>query len=79
MKGGFNVGYLIELLKDEALAQDAKVALEHTLLIYNAFDEVAALASYGNKVARELIENWANATWFTSKEKYPKKLTLTVF
>lgn len=79
MKGGFNVGYLIELLKDEALAQDAKVALEHTLLIYNAFDEVAALASNGNKVARELIENWANATWFTSKEKYPKKLTLTVF
>ena len=79
MKGGFNVGYLIELLKDEALAQDAKVALEHTLLIYNAFDEVAALASNGNKVARELIENWANATWFTKKEKYPKKLTLTVF
>ena len=79
MKGGFNVGYLIELLKDPALAEDAKVALEHTLLIYNAFDEVAKLADSGNQSAKALIESWANATWFNSKEPFAKTVTLTVF
>ncbi len=79
MKGGFNVGYLISLLEDKELAKDAQYALEHTLLIYNAFDDVAALADKGNQNARALIEKWADATWFTSKDKYPSKVTLTVF
>lgn len=79
MKGGFNVGYLISLLEDKELAKDAQDALEHTLLIYNAFDDVAALADKGNQNARALIEKWADATWFTSKDKYPSKVTLTVF
>lgn len=79
MKGGFNVGYLISLLEDKDLAKDAQDALEHTLLIYNAFDDVATLADNGNKNARALIEKWADATWFTSKAEYPSKVTLTVF
>ena len=79
MKGGFNVGYLVKLLENEELSQDAMDALESTLLIYNAFDDVAALADNGNKVALELIKKWADATWFTQKDKFPSKLTLTVF
>lgn len=79
MKGGFNVGYLVKLLENEELSQDAMDALESTLLIYDAFDDVAALADNGNKVALELIKKWADATWFTQKDKFPSKLTLTVF
>ena len=79
MKGGFNVGYLIRLLEDESMALEAETALEHTLLIYNAFDEIAALADKGNTFALNLIKKWADATWFTSKESFPSKVTLTVF
>ena len=79
MKGGFNVSYLISLLEDPALAEDAMEALENTLLIYNAFDDVAKLADKGNASARKLIERWADATWFTKRETYPKSVTLTVF
>lgn len=79
MKGGFNVSYLISLLEDPALAEDAMEALENTLLIYNAFDDVAKLADKGNASARKLIERWADATWFTKRETYPQSVTLTVF
>ncbi|SFS41405.1 aconitase [Succinivibrio dextrinosolvens] len=79
MKGGFNVGYLIKLLEDSAMAQEAESALEHTLLIYNAFDEIADLADKGNSNALSLIKKWADATWFTSKDSFPSKVTLTVF
>jgi len=79
MKGGFNVGYLIKLLEDESMAAEAETALEHTLLIYNAFDEIAALADKGNTFALNLIKKWADATWFTSRESFPSKVTLTVF
>lgn len=79
MKGGFNVGYLIKLLEDKSMAAEAETALEHTLLIYNAFDEIAALADKGNTFALNLIKKWADATWFTSKESFPSKVTLTVF
>lgn len=79
MKGGFNVGYLIKLLEDKSMAAEAETALEHTLLIYNAFDEIAALADKGNTFALNLIKKWADATWFTSKECFPSKVTLTVF
>lgn len=79
MKGGFNVGYLIKILEDESMAAEAETALEHTLLIYNAFDEIAALADKGNTFALNLIKKWADATWFTSKESFPSKVTLTVF
>lgn len=79
MKGGFNVGYLIKLLEDKSMAAEAETAMEHTLLIYNAFDEIAALADKGNTFALNLIKKWADATWFTSKESFPSKVTLTVF
>ncbi len=79
MKGGYNVAPLIALLKDEELASCAVTALEHTLLIYDAFDEVAALASAGNAAARSLIEKWAAATWFTSRPALPDCQSYTVF
>jgi aconitate hydratase 2/2-methylisocitrate dehydratase len=79
MKGGFNVGYLISLLENEELASDAVAALEQTLLIYNAFDDVVKLADSGNAKAKELISLWAEGTWFTKRDKFPETITMTVF
>lgn len=33
----------------------------------------------GNKYARQVLQSWANAEWFTSKPAVPEKLTVTVF
>lgn len=79
MKGGYNVAPLIELLQNEDLANAAVTALEHTLMVYDAFDQVAALANGGNNAAKDLIERWAQATWFTSRPSLPETKSYTVF
>lgn len=79
MKGGYNVAPLIELLKDPELAADAVAALEHTLMVYDAFDQVAQLAKSGNAKAQDLIGRWAAATWFTSRPALPESQDYTVF
>ena len=79
MKGGYNVAPLIELLKDSELAADAVAALEHTLMVYDAFDQVAQLAQSGNAKAQDLIGRWAAATWFTSRPALPESQDYTVF
>ncbi len=79
MKGGYNVAPLIELLKDSELAADAVAALEHTLMVYDAFDQVAQLAQSGNAKAQDLIGRWAAATWFTSRLALPESQDYTVF
>ena len=79
MKGGYNVAPLIELLKDSELAADAVAALEHTLMVYDAFDQVAQLAQSGNAKAQDLIGRWAAATWFTSRPALPESQDYTIF
>jgi len=78
MLGGYNVQPLIELLDDAALAPAAVTALSDTLLVYDSFNEVAAKAK-NNPYARQVLANWAEATWFTSRPPMPKELTVTVF
>ena len=79
MQGGYNVQYLLDLLKDSVLAPIAANALKHILLIFDSFSTIADLAKKGNKYAREVIESWANAEWFTAKPALADKITLTVF
>jgi len=78
MLGGYSVQPLIDLLDDASLAPDAVAALSNTLLVYDAFQEVVARAQ-NNPYAREVLTNWAEATWFTSREPMPEELTVTVF
>jgi aconitate hydratase 2/2-methylisocitrate dehydratase len=78
MLGGYNVQPLIDLLDDAALAADAVAALSNTLLVYDSFSEVAVKAK-SNPHARQVLTNWAEATWFTSREPMPEELTVTVF
>lgn len=78
MIGGFNVGPLIELLEDSAMASGAVAALSNTLMIYDAFDRVVKLAQT-NSFARQVLQNWADGTWFTSRPPMPEEVTATVF
>ncbi|MDP2962101.1 MAG: bifunctional aconitate hydratase 2/2-methylisocitrate dehydratase [Sulfurimicrobium sp.] len=79
MLGGYNVGTLIELLDDVTLAPDAVQALSHTTLVFDAFHDVAEKMQAGNAHARELIQSWANAEWFTSKPALAERIQCVVF
>ena len=79
MLGGYNIAPLIDLLDNEAMAPIAAKALSHTLLIFDAFHDVQEKADAGNPFAKQVLNSWAEAEWFTSKPKVPEKLTVTVF
>ncbi|MFZ2406436.1 MAG: bifunctional aconitate hydratase 2/2-methylisocitrate dehydratase, partial [Methylobacter sp.] len=79
MLGGYNIAPLIDLLDNEAMAPIAAKALSHTLLIFDAFHDVQEKADAGNSFAKQVLNSWAEAEWFTSKPKMPEKLTVTVF
>ncbi len=79
MLGGYNIASLIELLDNDALAPIAVTALSHTLLVFDAFHDVQEKAEAGNAFAKQVIQSWADAEWFTSKPEVPEKLTVTVF
>jgi len=79
MLGGYNIEPLIDLLDNPDLAPIAAKALAHTLLVFDAFHDIKVKADAGNAFARQVINSWAQAEWFTSKPKAPEKLTATVF
>jgi len=79
MLGGYNIAPLIDLLDNDAMAPIAAKALSHTLLIFDAFHDVQEKADTGNTFAKQVLNSWAEAEWFTSKPKMPEKLTVTVF
>ncbi|MGR8999368.1 MAG: bifunctional aconitate hydratase 2/2-methylisocitrate dehydratase [Gammaproteobacteria bacterium] len=79
MLGGYNISPLIDLLDNDELAPIAAKGLSNTLLVFDAFHDVQEKAEAGNAFARQVIQSWAAAEWFTSKPQVPEKLTVTVF
>jgi aconitate hydratase 2 / 2-methylisocitrate dehydratase len=79
MVGGYNVKPLIDLLDHADVASVAAEALKKTLLMFDFFHDVAEKAKAGNAKAKEVIQSWANAEWFTSRPEVAKKITVTVF
>ncbi len=79
MIGGYNVSALIEILQsqNESLAICATKCLSKTLLIYDAFNDILALSTT-NSFAKQIINSWANAEWFTSKEPLSEEITVTI-
>ena len=78
MLGGYNIQPLIDCLEINELADDAAAALSNTLLIFDSFNDIFEL-SKTNEHAKKVINSWANAEWFTSKEDIPENIKLTVF
>ncbi|CAC9522812.1 Aconitate hydratase 2 (EC 4.2.1.3) [uncultured Gammaproteobacteria bacterium] len=78
MMGGYNIAPLIELLDIDTTAQIACDALSKTLLIYEAHQEIVE-KSTNNTFAKQVVDSWANADWFTSKNELSKEIKLTVF
>lgn len=81
MLGGYNVRPIINALTsaNAEVVEAAKEALKHTLLVYDAFNDVEELYKAGNAAAVEVMNSWANAEWFTSKPALPESMTLSVF
>lgn len=79
MLGGYNIATLVELLDDDELAGDAAAQLSHTLLMFDAFHDVAEKADKGNDSAKAVLQSWADGEWFTSKTRLPEKLTVAIF
>ena len=79
MQGGYNIESLIELLEDAELAPIAVTALSHTLLMFDSFYDVEEKAKAGNEHAQQVLQSWADAEWFTSKNKVAEKITVKVF
>jgi len=79
MLGGYNVKPLIDLLDDQEVGAVAAKGLKGTLLMFDAFHDVAEKAKAGNANAKAVMQSWADAEWFTSRPEVPKKITVTVF
>jgi len=79
MVGGYNVHPLIELLDDPEVAAVAAAGLKKTLLMFDFFNDVAEKAKAGNAQAKDVMQSWADAEWFTSRPEVPKSITVTVF
>ena len=79
MQGGYNIATLVNLLDDSELGELAGEELKHTLLMFDAFNDVKQKMDAGNAVARSVVESWANAEWFTNKKKVPESTKMVVF
>lgn len=81
MLGGYNVRPIVDGLKSKnnAVVEASKEALKHTLLVYDAFNDVEDLYKAGNAAAKEVMTSWANAEWFTSRPAIAEKITVSVF
>ncbi|MCG9641457.1 bifunctional aconitate hydratase 2/2-methylisocitrate dehydratase [Vibrio sp. Isolate34] len=79
MQGGYNIEPLVSLLDDAELAPIAVKALSHTLLMFDAFYDVEEKAKAGNAAAQQVLQSWADAEWFTAKDKVAEKITVKVF
>jgi len=79
MQGGYNIATLVELLDDSELAGAAAKELKHTLLMFDAFHDVAERAKKGNANAEAVMQSWAAGEWFTNRPKLADKISLSVF
>ena len=79
MLGGYNIQPMIDLLECDKLSTIAAKGLSNTLLMFDAFHDVQEKAEAGNIAAKQVMQSWADAQWFTSKEKVAEKITVKVF
>ena len=78
MLGGYNVEPLINLIDDQECGEIAVEALSKTLLIFDAFNDIADLSNESDN-AKKILNSWAEAEWFLSKPEIPDLIKTTVF
>lgn len=79
MHGGYNIETLVALLDDAELAELAAEELKHTLLMFDAFHDVEEKHKAGNAYATAVMNSWAEAEWFTSRDDLAEKISVSVF
>ncbi|PKL95629.1 MAG: bifunctional aconitate hydratase 2/2-methylisocitrate dehydratase, partial [Gammaproteobacteria bacterium HGW-Gammaproteobacteria-9] len=79
MQGGYNISTLVELLDSAELGAVAAEQLKHTLLMFDAFHDVAEKAKAGNEHAKAVMQSWAEGEWFTNRPAVAEKVSLSVF
>jgi len=79
MQGGYNIVTLVDLLDDPELSDTTAAQLKHTLLMFDAFHDVAEKAKAGNANAKAVLQSWAEGEWFKNRAPVAEKVTLTVF
>jgi len=79
MHGGYNVATLVSLLDDAELSSQAAEELKSTLLVFDAFHDVAEKADSGNTDAKAVMQSWADAEWFTSNDAVPQSIKVVIF
>jgi aconitate hydratase 2/2-methylisocitrate dehydratase len=79
MHGGYNVATLVGLLDNPALSAQAAEQLKTTILVFDAFHDVAAKADAGNSDAKGVMQSWADAEWFTTNDAVPESIKAIVF
>jgi len=79
MLGGYNISPLVDLLDDAVVGPIAATGLKKTLLMFDQFHDVKDKADKGNANAKEVLQSWADAEWFTSRPEVPQSIKITVF
>lgn len=80
MVGGYNLDGLIKLVEEQGdLAETAAAALKNMVLSVNRFEDVQALATGGNAIAKQILTSWANGEWFTSQPAVPEVIETVVY
>ncbi|MBD8680585.1 bifunctional aconitate hydratase 2/2-methylisocitrate dehydratase [Pseudomonas sp. CFBP 13719] len=79
MQGGYNIATMVELLDDATLAPVAAEQLKFTLLMFDAFHDVAEKAKHGNAHAQGVLQSWADGEWFKKRPTLADKISLRVF
>ena len=83
MLGGYNISPMVDLLDDPVVGAVAASGLKKTLLMFDQFhdvkDKALSLTSPGNANAKDVMQSWADAEWFTSRPEVPQSIKITVF
>ena len=79
MLGGYNISPMVDLLDDAVVGIIAASGLKKTLLMFDQFHDVKDKADKGNANAKDVLQSWADAEWFTSRPEVPQSIKITVF
>ncbi len=64
---------------DAELGAQAAEELKHTLLMFDAFHDVAELAKQWQRQRQAVMQSWADGEWFTNQDAVPESIKVAVF